>query len=157
MLTLAFRGALPGGRVVLHDAFFPIPRWARERHGPRALAAQVQAERRRLATASPGPTLFETLGAQGSTQVTVEVERGSCYLATLALIRGTSRGLRLMARASAVTSYEEVPAPGEGAAVTFCADQDRVTLSADVPGVSVSWVLSLLALTPRPRPEGQQP
>jgi hypothetical protein len=75
------------------------------------------------------------------------VEPDRCYVAALALMKGSSRGLRLSAVASARASTEEVPPTAGSPGVVFCAEgTDVARISVDVPGASVWWVLALWQL-----------
>ena len=142
-LSLVFAGAAPGGRVVVHDALFPLPEGVPSHWGPRAVAGMVSAVRRRLRRGPDRSPVFEALGAQGSTKMSVPVERGRCYVAAVTLVRGSSRGMRLVAAASARAAFEEVPPTEDGASVVFCASRARADLTLDLPGASVGWLLSL--------------
>jgi len=146
-LSLHFRGAPPEARVVISDAIWPLPRWVPQRWGPAARAALAMAVRRRIGGAPARGPVAEVLGAQGTTQIAVVVEPDRCYVAAVALMKGSSRGLRLAANASARTSSEEVPATAGSPSVVFCADgTDVARVSVEVPGVSVWWVLAVWQL-----------
>ena len=145
-LSLVFAGAAPGGRVVVHDALFPLPEGVPSHWGPRGVAGMVTAVRKRLRRGPDRSPVFEALGAQGSTRMTMPAEPGRCYVAAITLLRGSSRGMRLLATASARPAFEEVPPTEDGAAVTFCASRSRADIVADVPGSSLGWLLSVWAL-----------
>ena len=146
-LSLVFAGAAPGGRVVVHDALFPLAEGIPSHWGPRAQAGLMAALKRRMRRGPERSPVFEALGAQGSTKATMPVEPGRCYVAAVTLLRGASRGMRLVASASARVAFEEVPPTEEGASVVFCASGKRsADLSIDVPGASVGWLLSVWLL-----------
>jgi len=143
-LTISFAGAPPGSSVVVQDALFALPKGIPEHWGSRAQAGLAHALRRRLRRGPSKGPIFETIGAQGTTATTMAVESGRCYVASLALLRGSSRGLRLIASASARASFEEVPPASEAAAITFCAERhETARLHVDVPGAGMSWVLAV--------------
>jgi hypothetical protein len=142
-LSLVFAGAAPGGRVVVHDALFPLPEGVPSHWGPRAVAGMVSALRKRLRRGPERSPVFEALGAQGSTKMSLPVEPGRCYVAAVTLLRGSSRGMRLIASASARAAFEEVPPTEDGASVVFCANRSRADLTLDLPGASVGWLLSV--------------
>lgn len=146
-LALHFRGAPPDSRVLISDAIWPLPAWVPQRWGPAAQAALSSAVRRRAGAVSARGPIAESLGAQGSTQVGVLVEPERCYIASIALMKGSSRGLRLSATASSRASTEEVP-PGAGSpSIVFCAEGTELArLTVDVPGASVWWVLAVWQL-----------
>lgn len=148
-LTLAFMGAPPGVRVQIIDAIWPLPKGISGRWGPRARAGLASAVRRRTTRVPDRPPIAEALGAQGATEVPIRVEPGRCYVASVALMRGTSRGLRVSATASSRTSTEEVPGPGEASAVVFCAESEAGRVNIEVPGASIGWVLGVWLLEPR--------
>ncbi|NUO52003.1 MAG: hypothetical protein HOV80_24395 [Polyangiaceae bacterium] len=144
---LAFRGAPAGARVIVSDAIWPLPSWIPQRWGPAAQAALATAVRKRTSTIAARGPISETLGAQGSTQIAVEVEPERCYIASIALMKGASRGLRLAAAASARPSSEEVSPTAGSPSVVFCAEgTDLARLTIDVPGSSVWWVLAVWRL-----------
>ncbi len=146
-VALTFRGAPAGARVLVSDAIWPLPSWIPQRWGPAAQAALATAVRKRTSTIAARGPIAETLGAQGSTQVAIEVEPERCYIASIALMKGTSRGLRLAAAASARPSSEEVSASAGSPSVVFCAEgTDLARLTIDVPGSSVWWVLAVWRL-----------
>lgn len=151
-LSLLFRGAPAAARVVINDAIWPLPSWVPSRWGPAVQAALAAAVRRRVGSVPARGPIAESLGAQGSTQVGVPLEPDRCYVASVALMKGSSRGLRLSAIASARPSTEEIPPTGGSPAILFCADgAELARLVVDVPGASVWWVLAVWEIgTSRP-------
>jgi hypothetical protein len=146
-LALVFRGAPSEARVMVSDAIWPLPKWIPARWGPAAQAALATAVRRRVTAVGARGPLTESLGAQGSTQVAVVVEPERCYVAAVALMKGSSRGMRLSAVASSRPSSEEVSAAGSAASVVFCAEgTDVARITVDMPGASLWWVLAVWRL-----------
>lgn len=89
----------------------------------------------------------ETLGVQGTTQMTFTPVVGRCYLAGLALARGPSRGMRLRARMDAQTLSEETPRPEDGLALVLCSENGApIRLTVDVPSPQAWWLLSIWSL-----------
>ncbi len=141
-VSLRFVGAVPHGRVFLSDGIFNLPTFVPEHWGPRTTAAFSELVKRRIIPRPRVGPITEMLGVQGSTELSVEVEPGRCYLAAVALMRGASRGVRLVASSSARASSEESPPSGDGASVVFCSeDRDRARLTVDAPGSAIWWVL----------------
>ncbi len=155
-LTLAFQGAPSGARVVTLDSIWPVPKGIPARWGPRAHGTIAAALRRRTTRPPSRPPIAEGLGAQGTTVVPVEVEPGRCYVAAVALIRGTSRGLRISAQAGSKASNEELPAPVDASAVVFCASGEHANISIEAPGASLWWVLEVWTLGDGPRDVAQE-
>ncbi|MBL9024911.1 MAG: hypothetical protein JNL21_22125 [Myxococcales bacterium] len=146
-LSLQFRGAPADARVLVTDAIWPLPSWVPSRWGAAAQAALAAAVRRRAGAVQARGPVAESLGAQGSTQVAVSLEPDRCYIASIALMKGSSRGLRLSAIASSRPSTEELPPGGGSPSVLFCADgAELARLVVDVPGASVWWVLAVWQL-----------
>lgn len=141
-VSLRFVGAPRAGHVYITDALFKLPAFVPESWGTRTTSSLANLVRRRgVPHPRLGPVAM-TLGVQGSTDVSVGVEPGRCYLAAVALMRGTSRGVRLVAAASSRSSTEEAPPTGEGASVVFCSeDRDVARLTVDAPGAAIWWVL----------------
>jgi hypothetical protein len=128
--------------VFITDALFKLPAFIPEGWGPRTTAALATLVRRRDVPAPRTGPIATVLGVQGSTEVPVTVEPGRCYLAAAALLRGTSRGVRLVASASSRSSLEEAPPTGDGASVVFCSeDREVARLTVDAPGAAIWWGL----------------
>ncbi len=141
-VSLTFVGAPRFGHVFITDALFPLPTFLPEGWGTRATSALAQLVRRRDVPAPRTGPIHTTLGVQGSTDLAVAVEPGRCYLAAVVLLRGTSRGVRLVAAASSRTSLEEAPPSGDGASVVFCSeDRDEARVTVDAPGAAIWWAL----------------
>lgn len=84
-------------------------------------------------------------GAAGVTRVPVAVEPSSCYLAALALTRGTASGLRLTTVVGASRRHDDATGGQPAAAVSFCTGaRDRLaTLQMDVRSDTAWWGLAL--------------
>ncbi len=152
-LGMVFGGAPQGARLAIHDAVFPVPEGVSAHWGPRAQAGLLTALKKRLRRGPDRAPLFEALGAQGTTRMSLPVEPGSCYIAAATLLRGSSRGMRLLARAEARATFEEVPPAESSASVMFCSDtSSHAELTLDVPGASIGWVLAVWQLLREPTP-----
>lgn len=146
-VSVRFVGAPPGARVFISDALFKLPEWVPDHWGARTTSTLVNMVRRRSVPSPRSRPLSEALGVQGSTTIPIEVEPDRCYLAAVALIRGTSHGVRLVSLASARASTEESPPSNDGASTVFCSeDRDVARLTVDVPGSAVWWVLEVWPL-----------
>lgn len=139
-VRVSWRGGLPAQKVLLEDAVSPVGAGIPEAYGERA-AAGFAALFHERETASPTvEPIFETMGAQGTVELTIGVEPGRCYLAAAALIRGASRGMRLIAGDQARASVVETQAGNDAGLVHFCANSEDASLVVDVPGGSIAWV-----------------
>jgi hypothetical protein len=146
-LLIAFAGASPSSEVAVNDALFAWPAWITGRWTARVATTWANLSRRRKTPEPTLPPILETLGGQGRTVSPMTVEPGRCYLADVAMLRGKSRGLRLIAGAARRPSVEESGPFGEGASVVFCSeDQDVARVEVDAPGASGAWVLSVWPL-----------
>lgn len=144
LVSVRFGGAPGPAEVTLVDAVWPLPDALPMGWGARARAGMAAALRRRGAPPSREAPLLETLGAHGTTFVPFEVTPGACYVATLALLRGETRGLRLSAEVGERRPQEQVGADGQGAAIAFCATSEtRARLVVEVRSTSAFWVLSV--------------
>ena len=147
-VSLRFVGAVPHGRVFISDGIFKLPKFVPDHWGPRTTAAFAELVRRRSVPRPRVGPIAEVLGVQGSTEIAVQVEPGRCYLAAVTLMRGASRGLRLVAVASPRASTEESPPSGDGASSVFCSeDRDVARLTVDAPGAAIWWVLLVWPLS----------
>ncbi|MFO0616647.1 MAG: hypothetical protein U0414_28900 [Polyangiaceae bacterium] len=147
-LSLRFSGAEASTPVSVLDSLFAWPKWITDRWGIRAATAlaRVVFEGPRI-PAPVSPPIAEVIGGPGTMVFHPAVEPGRCYLASLAITRGTSRGLRLSAAASSRTSVDQAGLPGDAVTVTFCSeDQDRARVQVEAPSISNAWVLSIHAL-----------
>jgi hypothetical protein len=139
-VRVSWRGALPAQKVLLEDAVSAIGTGIPEAYGERA-AAGFAALFHERETASPSvEPIFETMGAQGNVELTIDAEPGRCYLAAAALIRGASRGMRLVAGDAAKASLVEAQTGSEAGLVHFCTSSEKASLVVDVPGGSIAWV-----------------
>ena len=144
MVEVAFAGASGASPVTISDALFPTPKTLSARWGPRARAGFAGALIKRHAPAPVDDALFETIGIQGVTQVPVPVSPGQCYLASVALIRGDARAIRLAATVGDRAPHDEALERPEGAAIAFCAGTARsAVIDVDVRGNGPWWALSV--------------
>lgn len=146
-VQIGFAGAPPRAPVVITDALTPLPDGIPGHWGSKARAAMGKALGKRLRRGPTAGPIFETLGGQGTMSTGIGVEPGRCYAASVALVRGSSRGMRLVARAASRASTDEVSQSLEAAAVVFCADgARRARIQVDAPGPGVGWVLAVWLL-----------
>lgn len=140
-LQIVFMNAPPGTRVVVLDALFPISSAVPTRFGDRVLGSVTGVLKKRARRGISAPPIFETMGAQGGMTSSFPVEAGRCYVAAVALMRGASRGLRLIARAGVPTAAEEAGPGAEAVSTVFCAERPgRAKITVEVPGVAIGWV-----------------
>lgn len=149
-VVLRYTGAASSSAVTVFDAVFAWPKWISDRWGVRAATALARVVFAGGSGPSPtSPPILEVLGGPGTMVVHPSVEPGRCYLATVSITKGTSRGIRLTAGASSRTSIDQAPLPGDAVTVSFCAeDVERARIQVEAPSVSNAWVLSLYALGP---------
>jgi hypothetical protein len=137
---LAFRGAPSGDTVIVDDAISPLPAGVPEDFGARPTEEIAELF---FSRETPGPTvkpIVESLGAQGTSWLGFEAEPGRCYLGTVALLRGASRGMRLSMGSGPRPSVVEVSPGTDLPLAHVCADDERVPVRVDVPGGGVTWV-----------------
>jgi hypothetical protein len=137
---LAFKGAFGGDTVFVDDAISPLPEGVPDDFGARALEELSELFFDREA---PGPTtkpIVESLGAQGTSWLTFEAEPGRCYLGTVALLRGASRGMRLSMGSDPRPSLVEASSGTDALLAHVCAEEGTVPVRVDVPGGGVTWV-----------------
>jgi hypothetical protein len=143
-VDVAFAGASGASPVTVSDALFATPKTVSARWGPRARAGFAGALNKRHAPAPVDDALFETIGIQGVTQVPLSVTPGQCYLASVALIRGDARAIRLAATVGDRAPHDEALERPEGAAIAFCAGTARsAVIDVDVRGNGPWWALSV--------------
>ncbi len=143
VVEVPFIGAAGPAGVALLRSEWPLPVNLPLRWGTRARAGFATALRLRHAPDPVAPPLLETIGVGGVTLVPMEVEPGRCYLASVALIRGESKGIRFSARVGDRSSHDALERP-EGAAIAFCAGTERAALfEIDLRGGPPWWVLAV--------------
>ncbi len=88
--------------------------------------------------------IYSSLGVQGTTELPLAVEPGTCYSALLVPLRGEARSLSLSVRAHAAGEVPRGSTDAEGNAVSFCAQGARLaTLEVDGQGAGLAWLLSV--------------
>jgi hypothetical protein len=143
-VDVSFIGASGPELVVVSDAHWAMPLWIPTRHGSRARAGFASALFRRHAPAPPDAAMFETIGASGVTSFGVEVEPGQCYVASVALVRGDARALRLAVDIGERGSRDEAGERGESAALAFCAEEESSAhFEIDARGNTPFWALAV--------------
>ncbi|MEP7122927.1 MAG: hypothetical protein ABJE95_18515 [Byssovorax sp.] len=144
VVDVAFAGASGAAPVTVSDALWTTPSTVPVRWGPRARAGFAGALLKRHAPAPTSDALFETIGIQGVTSVPVAVTPGQCYLASVALIRGDARAIRMAATVGGRVPHDEALERPEGAAIAFCAGVSRsAVIDVDVRGNGPWWALSI--------------
>jgi hypothetical protein len=141
-VTVPFMGAAGTVAVILSDARWPLPAHVPAHFGVRARGGFGSALFRRHAPAPPGEPIFETLGVQGPTAVSLAIEPDRCYLAAMALVRGEARSMRLSALVGDRVARDDTAERPEGVALSFCAQGETVArFDADVRGNAPWWAL----------------
>jgi hypothetical protein len=143
-VAVPFRGAAGPVPVTLLHARWPMPARVPSRWGARARAGFASALLRRHAPDPPEGAVFEALGAQGTTSIPFEVVPGRCYLASLAMIRGEARSIRLAATIGDRVMRDDTVEHPESASVSFCAEAETVArLDADVRAANAFWAIAV--------------
>jgi hypothetical protein len=144
VVDVGFAGASGAAPVTVSDAQWTTPKTVPVRWGPRARAGFAGALNKRHASAPATDPLFETLGIQGVTSVPVAVTPGQCYLASVALVRGEARTIRMAATVGDRAPHDEALDRPEGAAIAFCAGTSRsAVIDVDVRGNGPWWALAV--------------
>ena len=144
---LSISGSPAGARLGVVDARWSLPPGAPESLGPRVRATIAAGHRRRLVPTVDAPPLAQSLGASGLTLVPFEVEPTSCYVATVAAVRGEPRALVVSGDVEGRVLRDDGGPARDGGTVAFCSGaRDRHVLRVDARGTSLVWVLSLWKL-----------
>lgn len=139
-----FVGAAPRSRVLMTRATWPIPEGIPRIWGtaPRAKMAGALLARR-LNTKDSTP-VFVTQGASGTTPIPVALEPGACYVAVVAVVDGSARGLGLRAIVGGNESTDERGHNDNSGVVAFCTHEQRHgRLEVEARGTRMSWGLAL--------------
>jgi hypothetical protein len=143
-IDVPFFGASGAVKVVLSDAWWPLPALVPTQFGARARGGFAAALRRRHGPEPRGQTLAEVVGVQGETLVPVTIEPGRCYFAALALIRGDARTVRIAAEVGDRAARDDAPEHGESAGAAFCSEtEETAVLRVIVRGSSPWWALAV--------------
>lgn len=143
-IEVPFVGASGSTRVVLSDASWPMPSAVPAHYGARARAGFAAALRRRSAPAPRDLPFAEAMGVQGDTLVPIPVEPGRCYFAAVALVRGDTRSLRLLAEIGDRSLRDDATGRSEGAGIAFCSESDEsASLRVAARGSSPWWALAV--------------
>ena len=149
VVALRYQGASGAVMVSVSDGVWPIAPSIPGRWGARARAGLAGSMLRRHVPAPRSEPVATSLGIQGFTSVPVELVPGTCYLASVALIRGDVRGLRLTARVGDRAPHDEVVEHAESASVAFCADEaGSALLDVETRGNAPWWALAVWAMGP---------
>ena len=144
VVDIGFAGASGATPVTVSDALWTTPPTVPVRWGPRARAGFAGALHRRHAPAPTEDAILETVGIQGVTQVPLALEPGRCYLASVALIRGEARAIRMSTTLGDRAPHDEALERPEGAAFAFCSGTERsAVIDVDVRGNGPWWALSV--------------
>ena len=148
-IEIVFAGATAGA-VHLIDARTPLATTLPSGWGPRPRAGFAAALARRRFGAPARAPIATWTGVAGVTAAHAELVPGACYLASVAVAQGESRGLALSAHLGAATFSDAVSGPPEALAVAFCATSPApVELDVEARGGNVTWVLSLWQVAER--------
>ncbi len=144
-VEIRFVGAPAKAKVTLVHASWGVPAGVPATWGPEVQAGLSWALfRRRVPQPSAAP-VFQWLGAAGSTVLPIAVEPGACYLAAVAIARGTASAGRLTAVLGHRQVFDDASDAVRSAGITFCAGptDDRALLVVDVRSRDAWWVASL--------------
>jgi hypothetical protein len=143
-VTVVFAGAAGPVNVTLTHARWPVPWHVPSRFGPRARAGFASALARRHAPDPQGDPVLWAIGVQGATAIPFEVQPGRCYLASVAMIQGDARSIRLSAILGDRLARDEAGDRPEGAAIAFCAQgEPAARIDVDARGNGPWWVLAV--------------
>ncbi|MEI9940314.1 MAG: hypothetical protein WDO69_24110 [Pseudomonadota bacterium] len=142
-VELRFIGAAADASLSLTHARWDLPPGL-----PSSWGSEAQAKLGRLAQNAHLELLtapiYSSLGVQGTTELPLAVEPGTCYSALLVPLRGEARSLSLSVRAHAAGEVPRGSTDAEGNAVSFCAQGARLaTLEVDGQGAGLAWLLSV--------------
>jgi hypothetical protein len=142
--VLSFAGAAPHGSLLLLHGVSRIPEglpalWGRDARA--AVAYNLTERHLPVPTAEP---IVSAMGTAGITMVPIELVPGQCYLAAVSVIEGTAKLVSVGVTVGPSVSSSHTEEPGDAAAATFCAaDRDRATISVEVHGQALAWVLGV--------------
>ena len=141
-VELTYAGASGPVEVTVSDASWPLAEGIPVHWGARARGGFAGALRRRRTPEPREQPVFESVGVQGATMVPIAIEPGACYLASVALIRGDSRGFRLAADVGGRSPHDEVVDRPEAAAIAFCSESETsARLEVETRGSAPWWAL----------------
>jgi hypothetical protein len=143
-VTLLFAGAPPGGRIQVLGFRWPTPRSIPTHWGARVTATMAELMRYRFVSSLPTRAMHVSLGVSGVTQVPIELEAQSCYLAMAATVRGEPSAVVLTAPTTNGISKGDGAVTNEGAIVSFCTMESRMgKLEVNAKGSGLAWVMSV--------------
>ncbi len=151
LVSVRYGGAPGPAEVTALDAVFTLPEGLPTAWGATVRAGLAGALRRRGAPSPVEDPIFEALGAHGTTMVPIEVVPGACYVAAVALLRGETRGMRLIAEIGDRQPQDQATPDQDGAAIAFCADvETSARLTLDVRSSQAFWSLAVFRLGTKP-------
>ncbi|MCL2451212.1 MAG: hypothetical protein FWD17_19880, partial [Polyangiaceae bacterium] len=146
---VAFIGAPTEAAVLVTHVGWPLPE-----HLPAVWGADARARSARILLARhvaslPSAAVQLAQGGSGVTPVPLSVEPGGCYVAVVALVQGSARGLGLHVGVGARSASDDRGVEGAGAAVAFCAGERSVaTAEVEAHGTPLfAWGLALYRLS----------
>ena len=144
-LTLAFAGAPPRSELLVTRGSWPLPEHLPTLWGPAIRARLARVLFLRHVAPLPDAPVLLGMGSTGTTPVSLPVETGGCYVATVGLLRGKARQLQLRAIVGARESVDERGAAEEAALASFCVrdEEQPVRLEVLARGTGVSWGLAV--------------
>lgn len=148
-VVISFTGAAGPVSVVAVTSRWALPKGIPEWWGARARAGVAAIVKQRHLPELASPPVFESLGAQGDVRVSVPVVPGRCYFASVAMVQGDARYLRLSVEGLfARAPRDESGQRPESLGVAFCAEvEDRVGLVVDARGPGPWWALGVWDLS----------
>jgi hypothetical protein len=134
-------GAMP---IIVTDAVWPLSASIPNHWGGRVRAGFALALRRRNAPSPTALPVSESLGSSGTTMVPVSIEPDHCYFASVAMLRGEPRSIRISANVGDRYIRDDVNDRPEGAGIAFCSGSEQsARIEVDVRGNNVFWVFAL--------------
>ncbi|HTQ05889.1 MAG TPA: hypothetical protein VMI54_18640, partial [Polyangiaceae bacterium] len=140
-VNVRFGGVAPGAKLSLVRARWDLDpslpaRWPSEARAH--MSGVLRSERRALGSA---PLVDESLGVQGDTLWSVEVEPGACYFALAVGLHGDAAALSIAAQTARKVSQNRVDPDVPGVGVSFCAGAERrALLEVDARGLGLTWM-----------------
>ena len=140
-VNVRFGGVAPNAKLSLVRARWDLApslpaRWPSEARAH--MSGVLRSERRALGSA---PLVDESLGVQGDTLWSVEVEPGACYFALAVGLHGDAAALSIAAQTARKVSQNRVDPDVPGVGVSFCAGAERrALLEVDARGLGLTWM-----------------
>jgi hypothetical protein len=143
-LRLRYGGAVPESRVTVLHARWELPAAVPASWGPEARGRLSDALREYDLDQLTGRPVYASLGVQGVTQLPLEVEPGTCYVAAVGVVQGRAQGLSIAVQAGSQQAQNYANTDTGSTAVAFCStDADRALVEIEGRGSVLAWVLAV--------------